>query len=178
MDVFSSYQFVVSRVDLGKPGKVGQSIDGHRLHLCGIRKVLMTEVVRLSFVVLQVAHREGFCMSCEAISTVAHRMINDAQRTSRRGFLTQVGAASLGIGVPMSTTIAQETQRSSIGDGKEVSLGEKLARYATSLRYEDLPEEVVRIAKRTILDTLGCAFGGYSAGPSKIAMKLASDVNS
>ena len=47
-----------------------------------------------------------------------------------------------------------------------------------SLRYEDLPEDVIRIAKRTILDTLGCAFGGYSAGPSKIAMKLASDVNS
>ena len=54
----------------------------------------------------------------------------------------------------------------------------RLARYATSLRYEDLPEDVIRIAKRTILDTLGCAFGGYSAGPSKIAMKLASDVNS
>src|ERR1700730_18465804 len=65
-----------------------------------------------------------------------------------------------------------------VGDGKEVSLGEKLARYATSLRYEDLPEEVIRIAKGTILDTLGCAFGGYSAGPSKIAMKLASDINS
>jgi 2-methylcitrate dehydratase len=105
-------------------------------------------------------------------------MIDDVPRTSRRRFLTQVGAAGLGIGVPISMTIAQETQRSLVGDGKEVSLGEKLARYATSLRYEDLPEDVIRIAKRTILDTLGCAFGGYSAGPSKIAMKLASDVNS
>src|SRR5258708_13096285 len=65
-----------------------------------------------------------------------------------------------------------------VGNGKEISLEEKLARYATSLRYKDLPEDVIRIAKRTILDTLGCAFGGYSAGPSKIAMKLASDVNS
>src|SRR5215472_16531819 len=123
-------------------------------------------------------HREGSCMSGEGISTLAHRMINDVLRTSRRRFLTQVGAAGLGIGVPVSMTIAQETQRSLVGDGKEVSLGEKLARYATSLRYEDLPEDVIRIAKRTILDTLGCAFGGYSAGPSKIAMKLASDVNS
>src|SRR5262245_177893 len=117
-------------------------------------------------------------MSGKGISTVAHGMISDALRTSRRRFLTQVGAAGLGMGVSMSTTIAQETRRSSVGDGKEVSLGEKLARYAPSLRYEDLPEEVVRIAKRTILDTLGCAFGGYSAAPSKIAMKLASDVNS
>src|SRR5262245_44691811 len=127
--------------------------------------------------IAQIPRREG-CMSGEGISSVAHRMINDALRTSRRRFLTQAGAAGLGIAVPVSTMIAQETQRSSVGDGKEVSLGEKLARYATSLRYEDLPEEVVRIAKRTILDTLGCAFGGYSAGPSKIAMKLASDVNS
>ena len=46
-------------------------------------------------------------------------------RTSRRRFLTQVGAAGLGIGVPVSMTIAQETQRSLVGDGKEVSLGEK-----------------------------------------------------
>src|SRR5262245_24013369 len=120
-------------------------------------------------------HREWSCMSGEGISTLAHRMINDMLRTSRRRFLTQVGATGLGIGVPVSMTIAQETQRSLVGDGKEVSLGEKLARYATSLRYEDLPEDVIRIAKRTILDTLGCAFGGYSAGPSKIAMKLASD---
>ena len=117
-------------------------------------------------------------MSGEGISTLAHRMINDALRTSRRRFLTQAGAAGFGIGVPVSMTMAQETQRSLVGDGKEVSLGETLARYATSLRYEDLPEDVIRIAKRTILDTLGCAFGGYSAGPSKIAMKLASDVNS
>src|ERR1700730_44276 len=123
-------------------------------------------------------HRERSCMSGEGISTLAHRMINDVLRTSRRRFLTQVGAAGLGIGVPVSMTMAQETQRSLVGDGKEVSLGEKLARFATSLRYEDLPEDVIRIAKRTILDTLGCAFGGYSAGPSKIAMKLASDVNS
>ena len=56
-------------------------------------------------------------------------------------------------------------------------MADALARYATDLRYEDLPEDIVRTAKRTILDTLGCAFGGYTAGPSQIAIKLASDVN-
>ena len=56
-------------------------------------------------------------------------------------------------------------------------MAEALARYATDLGYEDLPEDIVRTAKRTILDTLGCAFGGYTAGPSQIAIKLASDVN-
>jgi 2-methylcitrate dehydratase len=53
----------------------------------------------------------------------------------------------------------------------------ELARYATNLKYEDLPEDIVRMAKRTILDTFGCAFGGYTAGPSRIATKLASDVD-
>lgn len=56
-------------------------------------------------------------------------------------------------------------------------MADALAQYATNLRYEDLPEDIVRTAKRTILDTLGCAFGGYTAGPSQIAIKLASDVN-
>ena len=55
-------------------------------------------------------------------------------------------------------------------------MAEMLARYATELKYEDLPEDIVRTAKRTILDTFGCAFGGYNAGPSQIAIKLASDV--
>src|SRR6516165_2898630 len=117
-------------------------------------------------------------MRSERTSMVAHRMIDDTLHTSRRRFLTQVGAACLAIGAPVSTTRAQETQHSSVGDGNQVSLGEKLARYAASLRYEDLPEDVIQIAKRTILDTIGCAFGGYSAGPSKIAMKLASAVTS
>jgi 2-methylcitrate dehydratase len=53
--------------------------------------------------------------------------------------------------------------------------GETLARYATDLRYEDLPEDVIRIAKRAILDTFGCAFGGFTAGPSKLAIKLANE---
>ena len=41
------------------------------------------------------------------------------------------------------------------------------------LRYEDLPPDVVRTAKRTLLDTVGCAIGGYTAEPSQIAIKLA-----
>src|SRR6516164_9326084 len=68
-------------------------------------------------------------------------------------------------------------RRSSVAGKSQVSMADALARYATDLRYEDLPEDIVRTAKRTILDTLGCAFGGYTAGPSQIAIKLASDVN-
>src|SRR6516225_3575186 len=68
-------------------------------------------------------------------------------------------------------------RRSSVAGNGQVSMADALAQYATDLRYEDLPEDIVRTAKRTILDTLGCAFGGYTAGPSQIAIKLASDVN-
>ena len=76
-----------------------------------------------------------------------------AFRTPRRRLLTKVAACGcrLATGVPVCTTLAQETHRSSVGEGKEVSIGERLASYTTSLRYEDLPEEVVRIAKRTYI---------------------------
>ena len=57
------------------------------------------------------------------------------------------------------------------------SVGEIVARYAANLKYEDLPDDVVRSAKRAILDTFGCAFGGYTAEPSRIALKLASSVS-
>jgi 2-methylcitrate dehydratase len=38
-----------------------------------------------------------------------------------------------------------------------------LARYAVNLKYEDLPPAVVAIAKRRLLDTLGCVYGGYNS---------------
>ena len=117
-------------------------------------------------------------MSGDGRSTVACGMIGNAPRTSRRRLLMQLGAAGLAIGAPFRATKAQEMQPSASSDSAGISLGEKLARYAASLRYEDLPDDVIRMAKRSILDTIGCAFGGFSAGPSKIAIKLASDVSS
>lgn len=89
----------------------------------------------------------------------------------RRHFLKRMAAAGLAAGAPIVPALAQTGQ----GQG---SLAETLARYAVGLRYEDLPEDVLRMAKRSILDTIGCAFGGYTAGPSKIAIKLAGDVSS
>ena len=59
----------------------------------------------------------------------------------------------------------------------QVTVAETLARQAMDLRWEDLPPEVVRTAKRTILDTLGCAIGGWRSGPSRIAIELASAVS-
>ncbi|MHB8268426.1 MmgE/PrpD family protein [Bradyrhizobium sp.] len=104
-------------------------------------------------------------------------------RIERRRFLRQLAAAGLAAGAPTFPAFAQDLaqemteRRSSVAEKSKISLADVLARYATELNYEDLPEDIVRIAKRSILDTFGCAFGGYTAGPSQIALKLASEVN-
>ena len=97
---------------------------------------------------------------------MARNALGGPHRIARRHFLKQIAATSLVASAPALPAIAEE----------KGTLAETLARYAASLRYEDLPEDIVRLTKRTILDTIGCAFGGYAAGPSKIAIKLAGDV--
>jgi 2-methylcitrate dehydratase len=94
----------------------------------------------------------------------------------RRRFLKQL-AAGFVLGASGFPAIAEEKAAApSAAAGGQMALAETLARYAIGLKYEDLPDDVVRIARRTILDTIGCAFGGYTAGPSRIAIKLAGDI--
>jgi 2-methylcitrate dehydratase len=99
-------------------------------------------------------------------------------RARRRRFLKQL-AAGLAAAASASPAVAQQNAErpSPPARSGQATVAEALARYAAELKYEDLPDDVVRIAKRTILDTLGCAFGGYGAGPARIAMKLAGDVS-
>ena len=117
-------------------------------------------------------------MSLERRSSITRPALNASPRIARRSFLRSVAAAGVAIGAPTFPAIAQEMTgpRSPSVETKQVSLAETLARYAASLKYEDIPDDVVRIARRTILDTIGCAFGGYTAGPSRIAIKLAGEV--
>src|SRR6266511_2390146 len=58
------------------------------------------------------------------------------------------------------------------------NIAEYLSRYAVSLAFEDLPAEVVHQAKRLLVDTMGCAIGGYPSEPSKVARNLASAISS
>ena len=58
------------------------------------------------------------------------------------------------------------------------TLAETLSNYASSLRYEDLPEETVHLAKRFIIDTLGCGLGGYDSEPARVAREMAGMVSS
>ncbi len=58
------------------------------------------------------------------------------------------------------------------------TLAEHLATWTAALRYEDLPPEVVHQAKRLMIDTLGCALGGYDSEPVRIARAQAATVTS
>ncbi len=58
------------------------------------------------------------------------------------------------------------------------TIAEQLSAFATGLRYEDLPPEVVNQARRLILDTIGCALGGYASEPARIARDIAAAVTS
>ena len=55
---------------------------------------------------------------------------------------------------------------------------ERIAAYARALTFESLTEEAVHETKRRIIDTLGCALGGYDAEPCRIARKIAGRVKS
>jgi 2-methylcitrate dehydratase len=55
---------------------------------------------------------------------------------------------------------------------------ETLSSFAWELDFQDLGPEVVHQVKRTIIDTLGCAAGGFVSEPARIARRLASGVSS
>ena len=85
---------------------------------------------------------------------------------SRRKFLKQSVATGAMVAVAGALPVmAQENaERPGAGNGspdRRGSVAETLTDFAVRLRYEDLPEDVVRTVKRTILDTIGCAIGGY-----------------
>ena len=49
---------------------------------------------------------------------------------------------------------------------------ETLSSYAASLSYKDLTVTAIKAAKHRMIDTIGCALGGYTAEPCKIARRL------
>ncbi|HEU4753758.1 MAG TPA: MmgE/PrpD family protein [Armatimonadota bacterium] len=53
------------------------------------------------------------------------------------------------------------------------TLARRLAEYAASVRFEDLPAPVVHEVKRRVLDSLGCAWGAYGSDVGQIARAVA-----
>ena len=58
------------------------------------------------------------------------------------------------------------------------TIAEQMSSWTVALHYRHLPEEVAHLAKRMIIDTIGCALGGYTSEPSKIARDIAGMVSS
>jgi len=63
----------------------------------------------------------------------------------------------------------------SIGPPKE-TVTAKMSRWAAELQYEDLSPEAIYQAKRFLLDSLGCALGGYQQHDVKIALEVLGEV--
>ncbi len=104
-----------------------------------------------------------------------------AKNTARRHFLAQVAstgaAAGAAVALPVMAQNNNEGPRMSKAVANQPSLSQAIANYAVNLKYEDIPPEVARTTKRIILDTIGCAIGGHTAGPARIAQKLADNVS-
>ncbi|MBN2365572.1 MAG: MmgE/PrpD family protein [Calditrichaeota bacterium] len=52
------------------------------------------------------------------------------------------------------------------------AITQQIADFSVKLRYEDLPDEVVFQVKRFLLDSIGCAFGGWDTEDVQIQMDL------
>ncbi|MEW6543083.1 MAG: MmgE/PrpD family protein [Nitrospirota bacterium] len=55
-------------------------------------------------------------------------------------------------------------------------IADRLADYSRSLSFTTLPPDAIHEAKRRLLDSLGCAFGSWSAEPCRIARRIAQSV--
>ncbi|HKJ91670.1 MAG TPA: MmgE/PrpD family protein, partial [Longimicrobiales bacterium] len=51
-----------------------------------------------------------------------------------------------------------------------------MARWAAGLTYDDLGEQAIHEGKRTLLDALGCALGGYRQEDAEIALSVLGEV--
>ncbi len=52
-------------------------------------------------------------------------------------------------------------------------LSYRLGEWVAGLRYEDLPKKVVREVRRYLLDSIGCAFGGWRTSDWRAVRDLA-----
>jgi 2-methylcitrate dehydratase len=68
-----------------------------------------------------------------------------------------------------------------LSDSKPISAGKEtvtttMSRWAARLQYADLSQEAVYQSKRFLLDSLGCALGGYQQRDVKIALEVLDEI--
>src|SRR3989442_12937373 len=57
-----------------------------------------------------------------------------------------------------------------------MTLAEELSHYVYSLKYSDIPENIVHESKNRIIDALGGGIGAFNAEPVKFSRKIAERV--
>ena len=57
------------------------------------------------------------------------------------------------------------------------TLIERTGRYAATLKWEDLPDKVVGYAKRIVLDSLACAYGGLDSEPARLVRETLGELS-
>ncbi|MBV8747160.1 MAG: MmgE/PrpD family protein, partial [Xanthobacteraceae bacterium] len=92
----------------------------------------------------------------------------------RRDFLVRAGAI-ISTGLVLTDPWIGDFVGSALAaggeDGQNASLEQKLADFALSIKYGNLPPEVIASAKKVLLDTLACAFGAVGSEAAGIAEK-------
>src|ERR1700732_1910088 len=104
--------------------------------------------------------------------TTPIEFLDSPPAAGRRTFLKQLATTGVMAGAGAMPAWAQEkssppTSTSAPASvpastpGNQPSVAETLARYATSLKYEDLPADLVHETKRLMIDSVGCGLGGF-----------------
>src|SRR5690348_8176650 len=55
----------------------------------------------------------------------------------------------------------------------EMTVAEELSQYASTLKYGDIPPNILHESKKRIIDALGCGIGAFDTGPVKFSRKIA-----
>jgi 2-methylcitrate dehydratase len=93
----------------------------------------------------------------------------------RRKFLLATGVAAttawmnVGQGHAREILLAAAGEPALKSEKSKIGLEKRLAQYAASVHYKDLPSEIVQACKRLLLDALACAFGAVGSAPATIA---------
>ena len=67
------------------------------------------------------------------------------------------------------------TAPKSVSAAKE-TVTARMARWAANLQYSDLSQDAIYQAKRFLLDSIGCALGGYQQHDVKIALEVLREI--
>jgi 2-methylcitrate dehydratase len=88
----------------------------------------------------------------------------------RRQLLPLIAGA---VALPFSLRLARAEEQTSLPAEAQKSLAQRLAAYASALRYEDLDEATIESVKVHLIDSIGCALAAFDEKPVRICRDVA-----